>query len=119
MGWGGKAKGGEGRGEAPGPRHDISVTLLTPCYPVLSDIAMYCTPLPAAIYIPLPFPPTITATLTHHQVLSEIATYRAPSMAAAGCYTLKREAWREFDPHFLHYGKRTLSRAWERALQVR
>ena len=52
-------------------------------------------------------------------MLSEIATYRAPSMAAAGCYTLRKEAWREFDPHFLHYGKRTLSRAWERALQVR
>ena len=42
MGWeggsGGKAKGGWGGGEAP--CHDCSVTLLTPCYPVLSDIAM-------------------------------------------------------------------------------
>ena len=74
---------------------------------------------PTSLFPPPGLPPTITVTLTPHQVLSEIATYRAPSMAAAGCYTLRKEAWREFDPHFLHYGKRTLSRAWERALQVR
>ena len=65
-----------------------------------------------------PAPTRSSPSFSYLQVLSEIATYRAPSMAAAGCYTLKKEAWREFDPHFLHYGKRTLSRAWERALQV-
>ena len=52
------------------------------------------------------------------QVLDEIATYRAPNMSSAGTYSLKRDMWRDFDPHFMHYGRRTLSRTWERALQV-
>ncbi len=53
------------------------------------------------------------------EVLEEIAVYRTPNMTSLGQYALKREMWRFFDPHFLPFNKRVLSRAWERAVEVR
>lgn len=52
------------------------------------------------------------------QVLAELAVYRAPTMAAGGQYVLRREMWEGWDPHFPHYTRRSLARAWEKAIVV-
>lgn len=53
------------------------------------------------------------------QALAEIADFKPPSLTASGCYTLRRERWDMFDPFFVHLGRKTAGRAWERALEVR
>eukprot|EP00955_Chlamydomonas_euryale_P075190 362242-Chlamydomonas_euryale.AAC.1 len=64
-------------------------------------------------------PPHLPSTLPHARQAQGVARFQITLAAPPRPqYVLKREMWRAFDPHFLHYNRRTLSRAWERAVGV-
>lgn len=94
----------------------MQYTCRTCHHPLLSDLASMSVPLRASKLIHFSHPtPHVHVSL---QVLQEIAVYKAPSLTHGGLYSLKRDMWKEFDPHFLHYTRPKLSRAWENAMMV-
>lgn len=74
----------------------------------------------------------LSASLANHpdmqETLHAVAAYHQPNLQEQGCYSLRAECWREFDPYFPHFSvvqveqalrEAHASGAWDPAAQLR